>query len=154
MKVFLGLIFLTVSVAWADDHEDLQVGNQMIDEAHQSETSINKDINKGIDEKEAAVKTEEEKKAEANAAEGTVFNDFVTYEVIQMKKDAVADEKPTVKRTYNSVEEPRVAAMPIVTYVKVKHKRSKPVAEPVEETPSSDEKETVVNSEENHDSED
>jgi hypothetical protein len=121
LKIIIGsLILAAAPLALADEHEPVKLNfNQMIDETHHDNAALSEDLathfTEPKDEKEKD-KDKDVKVEEASIDEQKV-HDFVTFEVIQMKKDQVA-ERPNVKRTYNSVEEPRVAVMPEVELVK------------------------------------
>lgn len=126
MKLQLFIVTMTLmsaTAARAEGKEALQVNfNQLIDEGQHDDAGLNKDLSGHY--KEAKDPAAEEEAAQ-NAAEAKDdsqrVHDFVTFEVIQMKKDNVAaEEKPVVKRTYNSVEEPRVATLPEVELIPVK----------------------------------
>lgn len=125
LKILIGVAFMmSAFVAKAEGKEPLQVNfNQLIDDGQNTDAGLNHDLSGQY--KEAAAldvkDTSSDDKAEVKDDSQTV-HDFVTFEVIQMKKDEVATEKPVVKRKYNSVGEPRVATLPEVEMIPLKVK--------------------------------
>lgn len=126
MKLQLFIVTMTLmsgAYARAEGKEPLHVDfNQLIDQGLNDDAGLNKDLSGHYDAQAHAAEAPAPEDAADVADDSQRVHDFVTFEVIQKKKDSVAaeEEKPVVKRVYNSVEEPRVATLPEVELVPVK----------------------------------
>ena len=118
------MILMSAATARAEGKEPLKVNfNQLIDEGQHDDAVTNKDLSGHYSaEKDPAAEEAAAQQAAEEKDDSKRVHDFVTFEVIQMKKDNVAaeEEKPIVKRTYNSVGEPRVATLPEVELIPAK----------------------------------
>lgn len=94
------MLMFAAGFAKAEGHEPLHMNfNQMIDENHQDDSTLNDQLQDHY--KKPAIESQKVVKAKDDQQ---AVDDFVTFEVIQMKKNAVAQDRPVVKRIYNSVE--------------------------------------------------